>query len=72
MLLQSRRAAPSSRDATAYGARVVTGGESEGPLIVPTVISDVTPAMRIYREESFDPVVAVVAVGGADEAVRVA
>ena len=32
----------------------------------------VTPAMRIYHEESFGPVAAVIRVQGADEAVRVA
>ncbi len=37
-----------------------------------TVIDHVTPAMRIYAEESFGPVVALIRVGSAEEAVRVA
>jgi acyl-CoA reductase-like NAD-dependent aldehyde dehydrogenase len=37
-----------------------------------TIVDHVTPAMRIYGEESFGPVVTVVRVGGVDEAVRVA
>jgi benzaldehyde dehydrogenase (NAD) len=36
------------------------------------VIRGVTPEMRIYGEESFGPVVGVIDVDGADEAVRVA
>jgi acyl-CoA reductase-like NAD-dependent aldehyde dehydrogenase len=59
-------------DARAQGARVLTGGDADGNCIVPTVLADVTPAMRVYGEESFGPVVALVAVGGADEAVQVA
>ena len=45
---------------------------SEGTLMSATVIDRVTSAMRIYGEESFGPVVCVVRVNGADEAVRVA
>ena len=37
-----------------------------------TVLDHVTPAMRIYSEESFGPVAAIIRVGGVDEAVRVA
>ena len=59
-------------DAVALGAELVTGGEPDGPLFPPTVLRGVTPAMRIYSEESFGPVVGVVPVDGADEAVRVA
>jgi vanillin dehydrogenase len=51
---------------------VLAGGEAEGNVIAPTVLSGVTPEMRIYAEESFGPVVAIVAVDGDDEAVRVA
>jgi acyl-CoA reductase-like NAD-dependent aldehyde dehydrogenase len=59
-------------DAVAKGAEVLTGGDADGLLVTPTVVSGVTPAMRIYGEESFGPVVTIVAVDGADEAVRVA
>ena len=37
-----------------------------------TVVDRVTPAMRIYSEESFGPIVAIVRVNGDDEAVLVA
>jgi benzaldehyde dehydrogenase (NAD) len=36
------------------------------------VLADVTPAMRVYSEESFGPIVAIVPVDGVEEAVRVA
>jgi len=59
-------------DARAKGADVLAGGDADGNLISPTVLADVTPDMRIYYEESFGPVVAIVPVEGDDEAVRVA
>ena len=60
------------RDAVQKGASALSGGESDGPCFLPTVLSGVTPEMRLYSEESFGPVVAVVPVDGPDEAVRVA
>jgi acyl-CoA reductase-like NAD-dependent aldehyde dehydrogenase len=59
-------------DATVKGATVVTGGEADGPCLPPTVLDGITPDMHIYNEESFGPVVGLVHVDGADEAVRVA
>jgi vanillin dehydrogenase len=60
------------QDAVSKGARILTGGRANGTLMDATVLDHVTPAMRIYSEESFGPVVAVIRVRGADEAVRVA
>jgi benzaldehyde dehydrogenase (NAD) len=59
-------------DAVAKGARVMSGGEPDGPCYRPTVLMGVTPEMRIYGEESFGPVVSIVPVEGEAEAVRVA
>jgi acyl-CoA reductase-like NAD-dependent aldehyde dehydrogenase len=59
-------------DARGKGADVLCGGTADGNLIAPTVLANVTPDMRIYGEESFGPVVAIVPVDGDDEAVRVA
>jgi acyl-CoA reductase-like NAD-dependent aldehyde dehydrogenase len=59
-------------DARGKGADVLAGGSSDGLLVSPTVLSGVTPDMRIYGEESFGPVVSIVPVYGVDEAVRVA
>jgi succinate-semialdehyde dehydrogenase/glutarate-semialdehyde dehydrogenase len=46
-------------DALAKGARVVTGGkrhEKGGQFFQPTVLANVTPAMKITHEETFGPV----------------
>ena len=59
-------------DAVGKGAVVAAGGRREGSVFHATVLDRVTPAMRIYGEESFGPVKPVVRVRGADEAVRVA
>ena len=59
-------------DARSKGAEVLSGGDADGNLIAPTVLAGVTPEMRVYGEESFGPVVTIVAVDGPDEAVRVA
>src|SRR6202046_217935 len=58
------------QDAVATGARALSGGEADGPCFPPTVLAGVTPEMRVYAEESFGPLLAVVAVDGPDEAVR--
>jgi benzaldehyde dehydrogenase (NAD) len=60
------------QDAVSHGAKVLSGGEPDGPLFPPTVLAGVTSEMRVYREESFGPVVGIVQVDGPDEAVRVA
>jgi acyl-CoA reductase-like NAD-dependent aldehyde dehydrogenase len=60
------------RDAVAKGARLIAGGAANGVLMDAAVLDNVTPAMRIYAEESFGPVAAIIRVGGVEEAVRVA
>jgi len=59
-------------DALARGARVAVGGEFNGTVVSATVVDRVTPAMRIYNEESFGPVKPVVRVKDIEEAIRVA
>ena len=47
------------RDATSKGARVAVGGKRHslgGRFFEPTILTDVTPAMLIAREETFGPV----------------
>ena len=67
-----RRVTEHVEDAVAKGAKVLTGGKAVGACFEPTVLMDVTPDMRVYAEESFGPVVAIIPVEGVDEAVRVA
>ncbi|HVY19806.1 MAG TPA: aldehyde dehydrogenase [Bauldia sp.] len=59
-------------DATAKGAVVVAGGKRNGSVVDATIVDKVTPAMRIYQEESFGPVKPVIRVKDEDEAVRMA
>lgn len=61
------------------GAKLASGGErltdgdlQHGYFMQPTVVTGVTPTMRIAREEVFGPVVAVMAVANLDEALAVA
>ncbi|NHH99812.1 NAD-dependent succinate-semialdehyde dehydrogenase [Oceanimonas sp. MB9] len=51
-------------DALAHGARLFAGNRQPGPgenFFLPVLLADVTPAMRVYREENFCPVAAVLA-----------
>jgi acyl-CoA reductase-like NAD-dependent aldehyde dehydrogenase len=59
-------------DAVAKGAKLVAGGKRTGTVVEATLLDHVTPAMRVYSEESFGPVKPVIRVKGEDEAVRVA
>ena len=47
-------------EATAGGATVVCGGVEEGGLIKPTVLTGVTPEMKVCSREIFGPVCSVV------------
>ncbi|UUZ74920.1 aldehyde dehydrogenase [Polaromonas sp. P1(28)-13] len=59
-------------DALAKGARLVCGGRSDSTLMPATLLDHVTPAMRIYGEETFGPVKGIVRVNGVEEAVACA
>jgi len=59
-------------DALAKGAKLLCGGKAENTLMPATLLDHVTPAMRIYAEETFGPVKAIVRVSGEDEAVACA
>jgi benzaldehyde dehydrogenase (NAD) len=59
-------------DALAKGAKLVCGGKAETTLMPATLLDHVTPAMRIYREETFGPVKAIVRVDGEEAAIACA
>lgn len=59
-------------DARAAGATIEAGGRHEGLFYQPTVISGVTTDMRIAREETFGPVVPIIKISSADEALAIA
>jgi len=59
-------------DAVSKGAKLLSGGRVDGTVMSATVLDHVTPAMRLYGEESFGPVVCVIRASGVEEAVRIA
>jgi len=59
-------------DALAKGAKLACGGKADSTLMPATLIDHVTPAMRIYHEETFGPVKAIVRVRNTDEAIACA
>jgi len=62
-------------DAVSKGATVRTGGRrvsGPGAFFEPSVLTDVVPEMRAYREELFGPVAVVYRVANVDEAVALA
>ncbi|MCC5980915.1 MAG: aldehyde dehydrogenase family protein [Oceanicaulis sp.] len=63
-------------DAVARGAKVLTGGKIDrhggGYWIAPTVLTDVTHDMAIIRDETFGPILPVMAFDSVEEAVRLA
>ena len=59
-------------DAVAGGARVLAGGKAESVVMPATVVDGVMPAMRLYREESFGPIVAIIRAKDEGEAIRLA
>ncbi|MER5950143.1 NADP-dependent succinic semialdehyde dehydrogenase [Streptomyces sp. NPDC001904] len=65
-------------DAVESGATVLCGGQrpkdfaDRGWFYEPTVVADVTPEMRIHREETFGPVATLYRVADLDEAIAVA
>ena len=63
------------RDAVDKGATVVLGGERperEGWWYPPTILTDITPEMKVYDEEVFGPVASVYRVADIDEAIALA
>ena len=73
---QCQRVAEYLRIGRAEGARLLVGGERiaalPGHFIAPTIFADVTPEMRIAREEIFGPVLSVIPFDSVDEAIAIA
>ncbi len=59
-------------DALEKGARLVSGGGIAKSIMQPTILDHVDSSMRIYHEESFGPIAAIVRVQSAEEAISVA
>ncbi|WCL54093.1 NAD-dependent succinate-semialdehyde dehydrogenase [Gimibacter soli] len=62
-------------DAVKDGAKVAVGGKRHalgGAFLEPTVLTDVNPSMRVFREEIFGPVAPVFKFSSEEEAIRMA
>ena len=68
-----------TQDAVTKGARLLAGGHrlagqefDQGTFFAPTVLSEVTPEMLIYREETFGPIAAVTPFDDEKQAIQMA
>ena len=60
-------------DALAHGATLLTGGETLANVLMPAhVVDGVTQAMKLFRDESFGPVVAIIRARDEDHAIELA
>lgn len=59
-------------DALDKGAVLIAGGGGDATMLNAAALDHVTPEMRIYSEESFGPVAAIIRAASVDEAVRIA
>jgi aspartate-semialdehyde dehydrogenase len=62
-------------DAIAQGARLIAGDQSQAPgenFFMPTLLADVTPQMKVFREENFCPVAGVLPYDSIDELIPLA
>jgi acyl-CoA reductase-like NAD-dependent aldehyde dehydrogenase len=60
------------KDALDKGATLVAGGTRNGAIHSATLLDGITPAMRLYGEESFGPVKSIIRVRDTEDAIRVA
>ncbi|WP_068118771.1 aldehyde dehydrogenase family protein [Tropicimonas marinistellae] len=58
-------------EAIAQGATRLAGGPRNGAVVPPTLLTDVTPEMKVYSEEIFGPVLCLIPFDSQDEAVRI-
>jgi benzaldehyde dehydrogenase (NAD) len=59
-------------DALSKGAQLIAGGKANSVLMPATVLDKVTADMKIYREESFGPIVAIIHAKDEADALRIA
>ncbi len=57
-------------EARQSGAKVLTGGKREGPIYLPTVLTDVQPQMKVIAQEAFAPVASVIPYNDFEEALE--
>ncbi len=57
------------RETIDAGATLLLGGNREGALFEPTLVNNVTPAMRMFNEETFGPALAITSFSSLEEAI---
>lgn len=68
----ARRLVDLVQDATAKGAKVLTGGTATGTFMDATLVDHVVPGMTIYAEECFGPIACICRAINEDEAISIA
>lgn len=68
----AERAMAVIREACAQGATILEGGRIDGNLLLPTVLADTTPGMRVNCEEIFAPVITLSPYDGFEDAIEMA
>jgi len=58
-------------EAVDAGAQVVAGGTRKGSLFSPTVLKDVNPQSRVWKDEAFAPIVCINSYTSFEEAIRI-
>jgi benzaldehyde dehydrogenase (NAD) len=59
-------------DAVAHGAQVLSGGKGDSVLMRATVVDGVRSGMKLYRDESFGPIVGIIRAKDEADAIRLA
>lgn len=57
-------------DSVAMGAKIITGGNRKGAFFEPTIVTNITTDMPLFKEETFGPVAAVIPFKTIDEALE--
>ncbi len=57
-------------EAVQQGAQIATGATRQANLFAPTVITRVTPDMKLFKDEVFGPIVSIIPVRDVDEAIQ--
>jgi len=60
------------KDAIEKGAKIELGGNVNGRFVEPTIVTNVTSDMTLYRDETFGPVVCVIPFSTDEEAISIA
>ncbi len=68
--LEAERAEAWVQEAVEQGAHVLTGGKRDGVMFEPTVLTHVTPEMKVMQDEVFAPVVSLVPFEDFEDAIR--